>query len=101
MGLIFFIDPHSEANRAYERYWVNLHWKCVYEMYFLCAAILVMFDEPSYTFNEDDGTVSITVVKAGNSDEPFTIRVTGGMYWKWNSLLYINIISAYLVISKH
>ena len=39
-----------------------------------------MFDQPSYTFNEGDGMVSITVVKDGNSDEPFTIRVTGGTY---------------------
>jgi hypothetical protein len=37
-----------------------------------------MFDEPSYTFNEEDGTGSIVIVKSGSVSEPFMVRVTGG-----------------------
>jgi hypothetical protein len=42
------------------------------------VVILVMFDEPSYTFNEEDGTGSIVIVKSGSVSEPFMVRVTGG-----------------------
>jgi hypothetical protein len=42
------------------------------------AVILVMFEEPSYTFNEEDGTGSIVIVKSGSVSEPFMVRVTGG-----------------------
>ena len=43
------------------------------------TAVLVMFAEPSYTFNEEDGTGTIELVKSGSSLEPFTIRVFGGI----------------------
>jgi len=41
-------------------------------------AVLVSFEEPQYTFNENDGSVTIVVVKSGDTDTPITIRVAGG-----------------------
>ncbi len=40
--------------------------------------VVVAFEEPSYIFNEDGVTGTIVVVKTGNSDSPFVVRVTGG-----------------------
>ena len=38
----------------------------------------MMFEQSSYTFNENDGIVAITVVSVGDSDLPFDIRIVGG-----------------------
>ena len=42
------------------------------------AVILVMFERPSYTFNEEDGMGIIEIVKSGTASEPFDIQVVGG-----------------------
>jgi len=44
-----------------------------------------VFGEPSYMFNESDGTVTITVVKVGDTDQNVTVRVTGGKF-EWLSV---------------
>ena len=40
--------------------------------------ILVMFERPSYIFNEEDGMGSIVIVNSGTASEPFDVRVMGG-----------------------
>ena len=40
--------------------------------------MLISFAEPQYTFAENDGSVSIVVVKSGDTDRPITVRVAGG-----------------------
>ena len=40
--------------------------------------ILVMFERPSYTFNEEDEMGIIEIVKSGTVSEPFDVRVVGG-----------------------
>ncbi len=44
----------------------------------VCAVVFVMFEEPTYTFTENGVTGSVVVVRTGITDEPFSVRVTGG-----------------------
>ncbi len=40
--------------------------------------VFVMFERPVYTFTEDGVTGSVVVIRTGVTDEPFSVRVTGG-----------------------
>jgi hypothetical protein len=52
-----------------------------------------MFDEPSYTFNEEDGTGSIVIVKSGSVSEPFMVRVFGGKPSFKNGLVAVSCLA--------
>ncbi len=64
-------------------------WKMYYFVYyynillyfflsFSVLAVLISFERPVYNFVEGDGSVYITVVKDGDSDQAITVRVAGG-----------------------